>query len=186
MPIISNNLIRSTRLLLALFVVLLLAACAGAPDTVGRQTDQGEGANTPEDAVEGFFEDLRTALNDPELRREEVRSSWAEQLARYFTPYERDDQRGVLRSALANFVGGLDALGPDESLMIEIRFERVLKMTDDGERALVNIQKGEIYLLIRGPSSDYEQKVAIETILGRPDGTVPTIKIGNRWFLTEG
>jgi hypothetical protein len=38
----------------------------------------------------------------------------------------------------------------------------------------------------RGAQPYYEQPISLDRIIGRSDGSVPTIRIGGRWFLTEG
>jgi hypothetical protein len=181
------------------FVTLLvaLAACGAAPGDVASQADLAGGSRFgPESVAENFFKDLRDALKDPALADDAGRSRWAEKLANYFAPNERDDQRAALHAALSSFTDGLKQLDATQTLTLDLRFTNVEKVSDDGERALVRPVNGannaSIYLLIAQTTDrgvvipEFEQEIGFEKITGRSDGAVPTIKIGDRWYLTEG
>jgi hypothetical protein len=175
------------------FVVLLaLIGCSTAPASApGDQIPVGGGTTKPEDVAQYFFDDLGKALKDPALTNDERRGEIVEQLASYFAPNERDDQRVALRSALDSFVNGLDKLEPDETLTLELRFERIEKLYENGDRAMVRPINGTIYVLITrttngGVLTVYEDTVGLGKILGRDDAGVPVIRIGRNWFLTEG
>jgi hypothetical protein len=170
-------------------VVLMLIGCTTVPAT---EEPQAGGGFSPEVVTESFFEDLQRALQDPNLRQEEARSFWAERLSGYFAPAERDTQRLALRRALASFATGLRQLADDETAVFEFRgFEPVEKIADDGERALVRLPSATISMMLmrtneRGSYVFYEQTISLSQVIGRPDGTVPVIKIDGRWYLTEG
>jgi hypothetical protein len=175
------------------FVVLLaLAGCSlGAPGAAVSGQAPGGGASKPEEVVQSFFEDLRDALKDPALENDERRGQIAEQLANYFAPNERDDQRVALRDALDSFVHGLGRLDPSERLTLEVRFEHFQKLSEDDDHALIRPVNGSIYVLISrttnsGVVTIYEDSVGFDKILGREDGAVPVVRIGRSWFLTEG
>lgn len=176
-------------IVLCAFVVLLLTGCSTAPTT--DETNIGGGIS-PEAVTESFFEDLQRALQDPNLYQEETRSFWAERLAGYFAPAERDVQRIALRRALASFAGGLRQLATDETAIFEFRgLQPVEKVADDGERALVRLPSASISMTLmrtteRGTFVFYEQTIGLSQVIGRPDGTVPVVKIDGRWYLTEG
>jgi hypothetical protein len=175
---------------LLLLVVLTTAGCAAPADTA-RPAPASGGGITPESVAENFFEDLGAALQDPALQEETARSYWVERLAAYFAPLERDDQRIALRASLTNFAGDRAQLNPDETLTLELSFDRPVKVSDDGERAMVRLPNGTLNMLIvrmteRGPVTIYEQPIGLDRVIGNPDGLVPTIRIGDRWFLTEG
>jgi hypothetical protein len=171
-------------------IVWLLIGCTTTPVI----TDDASigGGISPEAVTESFFEDLQRALQDPNLNLEETRSFWAERLAGYFAPAERDVQRIALRRALASFAGGLRQLAADETAIFEFRgFKPVEKVADDGERALVRLPSASISMTLmrtteRGSFVFYEQTIGLSQVIGRPDGTVPVIKIDGRWYLTEG
>ena len=184
-------LVRATRLL---FVVLLLAlaACGAAPGDAVSQADLAGGSRFgPESVAENFFKDLRDALKDPALADDAGRSKWAEKLANYFAPNERDDQRVALRDALDSFVQGLGRLDSSERLTLEVRFDNFQKVSETDDRALIRPINGSIYVLISrttnsGVVTIYEDSVGFDKILGREDGAVPVVRIGRSWFLTEG
>jgi hypothetical protein len=177
--------------------ILLLTACGAAPGDAARQADDGGGSRISPDVVaRRFFEDFGKALSDPGLQDEARRSKLAEQLAEYFVPTERDDQRAALNTALDSFANGLARLDADQTLTLELRITDVRILSEDGDRALVRPVNGaaaaSIYLLIAhtddrgGVIPEFEQEVGLDKMIGRPDGAIPTIKIGDRWYLTEG
>lgn len=171
---------------------LLLAACGAAPGDLAQRAEQsGVGGTTPEAVTQSFFEDLRSALKDPALASDQTRSYWVERLSGYFASDERDDQRTILDDALASFADGKRQLNADQTLTLELRFDGVEKLSENGDRALVRPRNAEIHLVIahtadRGPVTDYEQTIGLDKIIGRADGALPLVRVGNRWFLTEG
>jgi hypothetical protein len=178
-------------------VALALAACGAVFGDTATPVDSAGGSRFgPESVAENFFNDLRDALKDPALADDAARSRWAEKLANYFAPNERDDQRAAMNASLSSFTDGLKQLDGTQTLTLDLRFTNVEMVSDDGERALVRPVNGtgnaSIYLLI-GQTNDrgviipeFEQEIGFEKITGRPDGAIPTIKIGDRWYLTEG
>lgn len=178
------------RATLACFLVGLIAACSFATSPTQQATDGG--GSSPELVAQYFFEDLRQALKDPQLKNESRRDQWVERLANYFAPNERDDQRVALSSALDNFVSGLGKLDQDETLLLEVRFDKVEKVSDDGSRAMVRPTNGSIYILITRTTASgdkltlYEDDVPLTKIIGDTSGAVPVVRIGRNWFLTEG
>lgn len=171
------------------FAVCFLVGCTAVPAT----DEAGLGGGfSPEAVTESFFEDLQRALQDPNLRQEETRSFWAERLAGYFAPLERDEQRVALRRALASFANGLRQLADDETAIFELRgLQPVEKVADDGERALVRLPSASISMTLvrtteRGSFVFYEQTIELSQMIGRSDGTVPLVRIDGRWYLTEG
>ena len=177
---------------IVLLLVLLLAACGAAPGETTQPAEQiGVGGISPEAVTHSFFEDLGAALKDPVLGRDETRSYWVERLSGYFAPNERDDEREILSSTLASFADGVGQLNPDQTLTLELRFDGVEKISGNGDSALVRPLHAAIYLVIahttdRGSVTDYDQTIGLDKIIGREDGAIPVIRIGNRWFLTEG
>jgi hypothetical protein len=182
------------KFVIALFLLLAsLVACGSIPteQAVGDAAQSGSGGLSPESVTRGFFEDLGRALKDPALEQEAIRTIWVERLAGYFAPNERDAQRDTLDIALANFADGRAKLAADETLLIEISFDEPRSISKDGDHALVQLPNASIFMQIsrltdRGPIPYYEQPISLERVIGRSDGSVPTIRIGNRWFLTEG
>jgi hypothetical protein len=139
----------------------------------------------------GFFTDLGHALKDPGLSNTTVRTRWVDQLATYFAPDERDAQRETLDNTLASFADDRAKLAADETLTIEISFDTPRVISNDGQHALVVLPNASIFMQIsritdRGPVPYYEQPISLDRVIGRADGAVPTVKIGNYWFLTEG
>jgi hypothetical protein len=183
--------------MLLLIIAALLAGLLGSCGTLGQQradTSQqqtGEGGLTPESVTKGFFADLGQALKDPALANEDARATWVERLAGYFAPNERDSQRVILSDALASFASDRSQLAPDEALTLEIRFDEPRRVSEDGDRVLVQLPNASLFMQIsritdRGAQPYYEQPISLDRIIGRSDGSVPTIRIGGRWFLTEG
>jgi hypothetical protein len=184
------------RLLMAAIIAALLlglAGCGGLSATPTPEPAEASGVNNPEPVVESFFEDLGKALNDPQLANDERRSYWVEQLAGYFAPGERDDQRLALREALGSFAGDLSRLEDGEVLKIEMRGFRDSRksLSADGTRATVELPDATISMLItqasdKGPITIYEQPIALSRIIGNATNSVPLVRIGGRWYLTEG
>jgi hypothetical protein len=181
----------ATRLLLATALLVLLAACGGLPsEAVPDEAQIGGGGLSPESVTRSFFEDFGRALKDPNLADETIRNSWVERLAGYFAPNERDALRETLESALASFAYDRAQLAADETLTIEIRFDEP-RSVREGDRALVKLPNASIFMQIarltdHGPVPYYEQPISLDRVIGRDDGAVPAIRIGDRWFLTEG
>src|SRR6266545_2496019 len=111
------------RLVLIISAVLLaLAACGVAPDDANRQDESGGGSRYgPESVAEHFFKDLQDALKDPALADDTTRSKWAEKLAEYFAPNERDDQRTALNTSLSSFADGMGRLNANQTLTLDVR-----------------------------------------------------------------
>jgi len=184
-----DRLRHTTQALIAIMALCVLAACGFS--ATPSQEILGGGGSTPELVAQYFFEDLGKALQDPQLTNEDRRDQWVERLANYFAPNERDDQRVALSSALDNFVGGRGKLEQNESLRLEVRFEDIEKISDDGNRAMVRPANGSIYILITRTTANgfvtlYEDDVPLTKIIGNTNGAVPVIRIGRAWFLTEG
>ena len=168
-----------------LLCMLLLGAC-GAAAPVDDFQSTGSGAPSPAGVVEFFFKDLDKALKDPALAQNSVRERWSAQLANYFAPDERSDQRDQLQKTLDSFASELKQVDADQTVTIDVRFDRVHELKNDGRHALVQIDKGSIYLLIqRGTTVNWEQTLELSKIMGHDDSAVPTVKVGPRWYLTE-
>src|SRR3954452_18890195 len=108
-----------------LIIVLLLTACAITPEQNTAQAPASGGSFSPEAVAQSFFDTLRSALQDPKLADDQQRGMWVEQLAGYFAPNERDDQRIALRAALDSFTTGLGKLEPNENLTLDLKIERL-------------------------------------------------------------
>jgi hypothetical protein len=102
----------------------------------------------------------------------------------------------ALNAALASLADGQARLDTGQTLTLDLRFTSIQKVSDDGERALIRPVNGganaSIYLLIARTNDrgvivpEFEQEIGFEKIIGRADGAIPTIRIGDRWYLTEG
>jgi hypothetical protein len=178
--------------LVSILLILALAGCGLTPDqTTVRGSQSGGSEIGPEQVANNFFEDLRDALQDRQLSDDDRRGEWVERLASYFAPNERDDQRIALRSSLDSFVTGRDELDPSENLLLEVRYDRIEKISQESNRATVRPVNGSIYVLITrttatGTVTLYEDNVSLEKIIGGQGGVVPVIRIGQTWYLTEG
>jgi hypothetical protein len=175
---------------LLILLALLLAGCASTLDQGSEQAPPSGGSISPEAVAQSFFDDLDKALEDPKLADDQQRGAWVERLAGYFAPNERDDQRIALRTALDSFSTGLGKLEPNEDLKLDLKIERLEQVNQTGDRATIRPINGAIYVLITrttnaGVQNLYEETVPLEKILGN-DGSVPVLRIGRSWYLTEG
>jgi hypothetical protein len=176
---------------LLLLIALLLIGCSGLPSETTVPSEQLGGGSRPDLVTGSFFTTLAKALRDPNLGNETRRSAYVEELASYFAPDERDAQRVMIDQALQGFADDRAKLADDETLTIDITFGTPKILSEDATRALVVLPNASIFMQIskltdRGPVPYYEQPISLDRVIGRADGAVPTIKIGNRWFLTEG
>ncbi|GAB4198374.1 MAG: hypothetical protein OHK0022_17640 [Roseiflexaceae bacterium] len=189
-PFLKQN---QQRVLSAALLWLLLALLAGC-QAGGTPVDQAVseiGSSRPDVAVQGFFQELGQALRDRQLTDEEVRARWVERLASYFAPNEREAQRDALDEALSAFANGLSQLTADQVLTFEINGANesgnFVIVASDERRALVRVSNVTIHVLIaRSNTVDMDQEVPLEKIIDRSDGTIPTLNVGGRWYLTEG
>jgi hypothetical protein len=175
---------------LAFLALTLLAGCAATPGQSTPQAPAGGGSFSPEAVAQSFFDDLRDALRDPKLADDQQRGAWVERLAGYFAPNERDDQRIALRAALDSFTTGKSKLEPNEDLKLELKVERLEQVEQTDDRAMIRPVNGAIYVLITRTTSAgiqnlYEETVPLEKIIGN-NGSVPVLRIGRSWYLTEG
>ncbi|KAB8142690.1 hypothetical protein F8S13_14135 [Chloroflexia bacterium SDU3-3] len=172
------------RLCCLLALCALLGSCAAAPE---ENTHTFGGGVNPEGVTENFFEDFDKTLKDPDIQNKEVRSRWVAILSDYFAPAEREDQRIALSTMLATYARQMqEEVGPGEEFKIEIRYGAFRQLSNTGDYALVQVEKGSIYwqVLRNGYLID-EQETPLSRIIGRDDNTVPTIRVGDNWFLTE-
>ena len=188
----QTHLARQWSVVIALtaFVLSLLSACGMTPGQSIVQGTQGGGSFSPVAVAQSFFEDLGNALRDPKLAEEQQRGAWVERLAGYFAPNERDDQRIALRAALDSFTAGRAKLEPNESLTLDLKIERLEQISQTEDRAMIRPVNGVIYVLITRSTSTgiqnlYEETVPLERIIGN-NGSVPVLRIGRSWYLTEG
>jgi hypothetical protein len=168
----------------------LLSACAAASGQSVAEAPAGGGSFSPETVAQSFFDDLGSALQDPKLNDDQQRGAWVERLAGYFAPNERDDQRIALRAALDSFATGQGKLEPNEDIKLELKIDRLEQVEQTGDRATIRPVNGAIHVLITRTTSAglqnlYEETVPLEKIIGN-DGSVPVVRIGRSWYLTEG
>jgi hypothetical protein len=179
--------------------LLLLVACTTRPPEVVEETLPGGGGTVPRAAVEGFFEDLNKALADPRLAEDyETRVRWAEQLAGYFAPVERQRQRIAMGRMLDDVAASLrklaDEAGPDEQMqvLLEARLQptELRVLSQEATRAELHLGAATLHLKIarlRDGRQDpiYEQSEPLYRLLGRNDGSVPLVRVDGRWFLSS-
>ena len=178
--------------LLVLLVLLLLSACTTAQPSNTASVSSGGGL-TAQGVVEDFFTDLGMALQDPNLAQEDRRSMWVERLSAYFAPNERAEQRVGLNDSLNSFARDRALLGADETLTIEVSLgkQEELQVIEQGDHALVLLPQAQISIQLARITTDgivpyYEQPIDLGRLTGRADHSIPTIRIGNLWYLTEG
>lgn len=168
-------------------LLVLLGGCGPAGATTA-DIPIGNGAVSPQNAVDGYFQTLNRALKDPNIKNDDVRQKWVEQLAAFFAPNEREDQRVMIGASLDKFVQGMQAqLKPNESVTLEVRYDALEpEVTNDGSRAVVRAVNGAIRLMIVGDTPWEQPPVPLSQVTGRSDNTIPVIRVGDHWFLTEG
>jgi hypothetical protein len=168
-------------------LLVLLSACGPAGMTT-TDVPIGNGAVSPQNAVDGYFQTLNRALKDPNIKNDDVRQKWVDQLAAFFAPNERQDQRAMIGTALDGFVQGLKTeLKPNESVTLEVRYDALEpQVTGDGSRAVVRAVNGAIHLMIVGDTTWEQPPVPLSELTGRSDNTIPVVRVGDHWFLTEG
>ncbi len=183
------------RLLLA--GLLLLTGCGAVPIAAPRgdvastpDTTIADGSSTAELAVGNFLSDLGIALADRSLRQASVQRYWADRLASYFAPVERSRQRAAIGDMLVAFARDQQQLAADEAALVEVLFGTPSIVSRSGGRVLVQVPEGRIRMVItrlvdRTPTIIYEQEIALATIVGRTDTTLPVTQIGARWYLTS-
>ena len=176
----------STLLLLCALLVLL-----GGCGPVGEATADiqiGNGAVSPKNAVDGYFQTLNRALKDSNIKNDDVRQQWVDQLAAFFAPNEREDQRVMIGTSLDRFVNALQTeLKPNETVTLEVSYDSLEpEVTDDGSRAVVRAVNGAVHLMIVGDTTWTQPTVPLSQLTGRSDNSIPVVRIGDHWFLTEG
>ncbi|MEO7912854.1 MAG: hypothetical protein ABIV47_24655 [Roseiflexaceae bacterium] len=181
---------QSSAIFVSLIITLLLAGCSITLGPGSAQAPASGGSFSPEAVAQSFFDDLGSALDDPKLADDQQRGAWVERLAGYFAPNERDDQRIALRDALDSFTAGLGKLEPNEDLTLKLKIERLEQVQQTDDRALIRPINAAIYVLITrttsaGTQNLYEETVPLEKIIGN-GGSVPVLRIGRSWYLTEG
>lgn len=174
--------------------LLLVNGCGTVPEgQAAREGVAGVGAETPELIVASFFSDLAAALEDPALADPEVRRRRAAELASYFAPNEREDQRDALNAAFLGLSAGRAQLAEGLELTLKLNFnsQQIRTLGDGGDQALVQMIDASLVRTVTrttdgGTFIEDEQIVPLDRLIGRPDGAVPVVRIGDRWFLTEG
>ncbi|NJN65649.1 MAG: hypothetical protein HC884_02495 [Chloroflexaceae bacterium] len=149
------------------------------------------GGNTPESVVDNFLRDLNSALKDPFITERETRQLWERQIAGHFAPSERLDQREAIALMLANFATGMANLAEDQTLTVEIRYEGVRLIEQQGHTARVQIVDGWLslrqYRLVENGKRvvQRDQGRPLSEILGQKDQIIPVRRIDGQWFITE-
>lgn len=175
---------------LGIFCVLLLAGCAPQPDAIApapsavSQVDQ----NSPQGVVQDFFEGLVDALRDPDLADSEVRNAHADRIAQLFAPDEQDAMSTAMARSFRTFAESTANLQPDQQITFEINAEyaNFQLAGQQQDRALVRVNDATVSVVIStGTAVDFRTDVDLAEIIGRSDGTIPTVRIGRIWYLTQ-
>lgn len=173
--------------LLLLLLVVLPVGC-GVPVEIEQEDTGGE---TPREVVGHFLDNLNQALQDPNLEQPKVREVWALQLASHFAPSERANQRLALEDMLTRFATSLSALGEDEQLTIEIRYESIRLDEQHGNRGSVYIVDGwlnlrQVHVAENGRKTvRRDQGGPLLEVIGLKSKVLPVLRVNGRWFLTE-
>ncbi len=170
------------------FLILLLSGC-GMP--VEALEDTNVGGESPEAVVRGFFTDLNSALQYPDITEQETRELWALRLSNYFPPTERMDQRAQIGSMLTRFANDLENLEANQHIVVAVLYEDIVTEQQKDGRALVRLVEGELQVrTIRiEPNGTQtllrDQKYPLSQVLGNYSEAMPVLEANDRWFLTE-
>jgi hypothetical protein len=175
-------------LLTSCLCITLLSACSEHTDDI---LAASPGSSTPQDVVEGFFEDFNQALKEMPESDSVRRRYWADRLAGYFAPNERVDQRDALAMALYTYAMGSQQLAENEKLQFDITFSSLELLQSQADAAQVRLVEGMIRLRIMRVDGESEIPVRIDErplgeTIGKPDGIIPLVRVNGRWFLSEG
>jgi len=190
---------RVCRLLVCVLALSLLAGCTTGTVVTLEEQLPGAGGVVPEVAVEGFFADLNEALADRRLlASDSARARWAEQLAGYFAPVERQRQRAALGRMLDEFAASVRqeaqkaAPGEQIQVVLEVRPQPIdARIVARQEvRALAQLPDAALYVQIASlregrQEVTYRQSEPLARLLGRPDGSIPLVRVDGRWFLSS-
>lgn len=171
--------------LMICFIATLLTSCAAAPDPT-QSRSVGGGLNGVV-VTQNFFEDFDKALKDPQIQDKAARKRWVDTLADYFAPAERDEQHDAIATMLESYVVELkNEVAPGEQFQIELKWDDFRQSEVHGNRTLVKVVNGRIHWqVLRDGYLIDEQETPLGQIIGRDDNTVPTVQVGNTWYLTE-
>ncbi len=172
-------------------LALVLVAVGACSSPVVPQSETIDPHLGPEEVVERFLYDLNGALQDPNITQTDVREQWALQLANYFVPNERLDQRAEMNIMLHRFARGLTQLEDDQYLTVAIVYTDITlqEMTDD--RATVQIVEGWLRLMQVRVAENGRQMVEkdqgrpLSEIIGYGSDALPLLQVGGYWFITE-
>lgn len=140
---------------------------------------------------------MSAALADPTLADAEGSTRWAERLSNYFAPSERVQQRQALRRMLDDLLVSMEQLSAEEQpgeqtqLTFEVRPLPIGVRTamQSSIRAEVQLLDASLYLKIvrvagESPQVLWEQTEPLAGLIGRSDGTIPVVRVDDRWFLS--
>lgn len=188
-PLLLNRQLRFIQtLLLSCLFLGFLSSCSQSSDDI---LAGSPGSSTPQDVVEGFFEDFNQALKEMPGSDSVRRRYWADRLAGYFAPLERVDQRDALGLALYTYAMGSQQLGESERLQFDITYSSLELLQSQEDAAQVRLVEGLLRLRIMRIDGESEIPVRIDErplgeTIGKPDGIIPLVRVNGRWFLSEG
>lgn len=178
-----------TQMLIRLGALLLVLAslfgCAAVSDG-GEQPVLG--GSSPQEVVENFLEGLNNALKDPNIAQRETRRAWAEQLAGYFAPAERADQRVAMNEMLAGFADSASRPVVGSQVSLEISYNGIELISSSGDQALVRVVDGTLTLRWLDDKGELlrERSGGLTDLIGQRSGGLPVLRVGGSWFMTEG
>lgn len=180
---ISRRILVPLALILWVLLAIPLSGC-----TAEVEAEASRGGITPTDVVESFIESLNKALADPSLGNPGTRSRWAEQLASYFAPSERRDQRVAMNTMLAGFADSASraVVGTRVSMIISFTRAEVASSTDN--EAIVRLVDGVITLRWLDENGEVlrERTGSLMDVIGGGAEGLPVLRVDGLWFMTEG
>lgn len=170
-----------------LFLLCMLLTACGPTAVVEESLGRIGGGSTPYDVVSTFLDEFGQALKDPQIQNDAVRERRANILADFFTPGEREDQRVAFSAMLDNYAGELKtAVAPNETFVLELVWDDIQAPADPPQRALVKVVNGRVaWQVLRDGYIIDEQQTLLSDMIGRADSSLPVVKVGTIWFLTE-
>ncbi|NOK60618.1 MAG: hypothetical protein GFH27_549297n217 [Chloroflexi bacterium AL-W] len=193
--------------LLLFMLSAILAACGGGNATTDTpesgEADGGsvaEASEGPEERIASFFNDFGTAMSDPEIGMESKQTEWAETLANYAPPEQREEALGAMTDALSEF-GSITQMLEEQTGQTDLDIRMQMEFTDietelvseTDTTAEVALAGGIVKMELVGDGVEQlgdmagmlNQEVPISEMFGPDMESFPMTKIDNVWYIDD-
>lgn len=189
-------------MVLLLMLSAVLAACGGSATTESGEADSGAAAEPsagPEERVASFFSDFGAAMSDPEIGTESKQTEWAETLAGYATPDQREEALTAMSDALSEF-GSMTQMLEEQTGQTDLDIRMQMEFADIATElvsetdtaAEVSLVGGMVKMELVGDDVEQlgemagmlNQEVPITEMFGDMD-SFPMSKIDNVWYIDD-